>query len=196
MGKSGIIIIIIILVLPWIGVTIYWLTKKSRAKKYYMRLQEKYKLSQEQGGKHIPILSGFYRLRPVRIENSNTGNKNITLLTVTCENPDNFEFKITKRNKPSKSGYSADAQTLGDIEFDDRFIISTNNLERLRKLFDFNTRFKLQQVSSLGFKGEIRLLGNSFTYFETGLLKSDESVMRFELVLHELCDLADVMKYN
>jgi hypothetical protein len=85
---------------------------------------------------------------------------------------------------------------LDDNEFDGMFIIQTNDLERLKRLFDFNTRFKLQQIYGLGFTGEISLQGTTFTYSVQGLLNNDAALMKLELVLHELCDLADVMKYN
>jgi len=196
MDKTAI-ILIVILTLPWTGVLIYILTKKSRAYKYYRKLQEKYELRTEHSGKQSPIFSGVYRTRQLKIENSVNGNKKLcTKLTVGCKNPANFEFTLVKRNKSNSSVYSKGSFLLEDNEFDDKFIIHTNDLERVKRLFDFNTRFKLQQVNDLGFKGEIMLRGGSFTYIEPGLVNSDMAVMKLELVLHELCDLADVMKYN
>jgi hypothetical protein len=63
-------------------------------------------------------------------------------------------------------------------------------------MLDFNSRFKLEQAGTLGMNGEIKLEGNSFTYTEPGFLSSDTAVMKLELVLHELCDLADGLKLS
>jgi len=195
MDKTAI-ILILILILPWIVILIYILTKKSRITKYYRKLQEKYELKAEQGGKNAIIYIGTYRSRPVRIENTEIKKKLSTQLTVECENPSDFEFILVKRNRSNNSVYSKGAFMLDDNDFDDNFIINTNDLEKVKRLFDFNTRFKLQQVNDLGFKGEIRLEGNNFIYIAPGLLDNDTDVMKLELVLHELCDLADVMKFN
>ena len=197
MSKSAI-ILIVILILPWIGVIIYKLTKKSRSLKYYRKLKEKYELTEKANGKNIPVFEGVYRSRTVNIENKEYGAKKklSTQLTVRCENPADFEITLVKRSRANNSVYSADSSPVDDEEFDKLFFVHTNNPERVKKLFDFNTRFKLQQVNDLGFNGIISLTGNEFTYTEPGTLNSDTAVMRFELVLHELCDLADVMKYN
>jgi hypothetical protein len=74
--------------------------------------------------------------------------------------------------------------------------VQTNNPEKLKKIFDFNTKFKLEQVIKLGFNGVISLEGNSLQYSDRDLLQNDESLMRVELIMHELCDIAEVMRYN
>ena len=198
MDKARIILLNAIIFLPWIGVLLYYLTKNKRARKYYRKLQEKYTFNTEEESKNKSVITGAYKNRPVKIESGTlNGQKKVnTLLTVQCENPDNFEFKLIKRNKANNSVYSKGDYMLEDNEFDDIFIIQTNNPEKLKRLFDFNTRFKLQQIIGLGFAGEISLHGNSFIYTEQGLVKNDTELMKLELVLHELCDLADVMKYN
>ena len=67
---------------------------------------------------------------------------------------------------------------------------------KLKNIFDFNTKFKLDQVCSLGFNGHISLSGNNLQYIERDLLQNDESLMRVELVMHEFCDIADVLKFS
>lgn len=71
-----------------------------------------------------------------------------------------------------------------DNEFDDKFIIQTNSPDRVKKMFDFNTKFKLDQVSRLGFNGLIALEGSRLCYMEPELLASNDSLMRLELVMH------------
>ena len=105
-------------------------------------------------------------------------------------------FKLLKRNKKNSLNFSSGSVMIDDNEFDDKFIIQTNNSEKLKKMFDFNTKFKLDQVYALGFNGIISLDGNHLQYVERDLFANDESLMRLELVMHELCDLAEVMRYN
>src|SRR4030095_13033212 len=198
MDNFGFILLITVLFLPWVGVLFYYITRKRRALKYYHKLQEKYALTREDGGKNKTVISGYYRSRPVKLESGilDGHNKANTLLTVGCLNPDNLEFTIQNRKKSNYLVFSRSEFKLDDNEFDNKFIIDTNNIEKLKKLFDFNTRYKLQQIHGLGFLGQISLQGNSFNYSVPGLPNNDASLMKLELVLHELCDLADVMKYN
>jgi hypothetical protein len=170
----------------------------------YKKLGEKYSLNvfTEKGTDGSPRAEGLYRNRNVKIESivkdSLNGKKMVphTALTVECENPDNFSFITVKRNKQNNAEYLAGSTQLGESEFDKKFIICTNNPEKLKGIFDFNTRFKLSHVHSLGFEGLITLRGNELQYIENGFLKNEESLMRTELVMHELCDIAEIMNYN
>ena len=117
-------------------------------------------------------------------------------MTIECSNNSDFTFTVVRKNKYNVAAFGGDSTLTDDEEFDSKYIITTNNAEKLRSIFDFNTRFKLDQVHKLGFDGVIDLRGNFLFYSEKGLITSDESLMRFELVLHELCDIADVLKYN
>lgn len=185
-------------IMPWGMILIYKITCKHRLDKNFKILQEKYSLTPGQNGNQYNCISGFYRSKPIKIENIEPeGKKKIcTRLTVECENPDNFEFTIVKRKRSSNPYYLNGAYIFEDNEFDDLFFIQTNNLELLKRIFDFNSRYKLEQVSGLGFNGEIRLQGNAFTYIEPGSLNNNTAVMKLELILHEMCDLADAMKYD
>jgi len=196
--KPGVIFIIVIVIIPWVILIFYMMARKKNAGKYYKKLQEKYSLASDSADKNKPEISGQYRSRPVKIETDTPEGKKKhgTILKVVCENPDDFTFTLVKRTKSNNPYYSQGSYMVEDKEFDDKFIVQTNDVERLKRLFDFNTRFKLQQVCDLGFDGEIRLRGNGFTYYEPGMLNNDMALMKLELVLHELCDLADVLKYN
>lgn len=198
MDKAAPILLVAVLLVPWIVVLFYYFTKKKRAQKYLAQLQKKYSLTAEELEKNKSVITGYYRSRPVRIESGvlNGQRKTNTLLKVGCPNPDNLEFILQKRNKANNLVYSHGVYKLDDNEFDKMFILQTNDIERLKALFDFNTRFKLQQIYGLGFKGEISLQGTTFTYNVQGLLNNDAALMKLELVMHELCDLADVMKNN
>jgi hypothetical protein len=196
--NKDLIALIIIGVLPWGLVMIHYLTRKHRSVKYFNGLQEKYSLTPGGNGNRNNFISGYYRSNPVQIEyfEPESKKKFFTKLTVKSDNPKDLEFNISKRKRSINPYYLNGSYMIEDKEFDDMFIIHTNDLERLKRMLDFNSRFKLQQVGSLGFNGEIRLKGNAFTYIEPGLLNSDTAVMKLELVLHELCDLADSMKYD
>lgn len=196
--KPGTILIILIVIIPWIIMIFYLLARKKKTVKYFQKLQEKYSLVSVSSDRNKPEITGGYRSRTVRIETETPEGKKKTgtVLEVACENDAGFVFTLVKRTKRNNPLYSSGAVMLDDKEFDDKFIIQANDAERVKRLFDFNTRFKLQQVCDLGFDGEIKLRGNLFTYYEPVLLNNDMILMRLELVLHELCDLADVLKYN
>ena len=196
--KPGVIFIIVIVIIPWVIMIFYMMARKKNVGKFFKKLQEKYSLTSDSTDPKHPEISGQYRSRAIKVETDTPEGKKKagTVLKVACENPNGFTFTLVKRTKSNNPYYSQGSYMIEDKEFDDKFIAQTNDIERLKRLFDFNTRFKLQQVSDLGFDGEIKLRGNTFTYYEPGMLSSDMSLMKLELVLHELCDLADVLKYN
>jgi len=198
MGNKDLIALLIIFVLPWILVSVHYITRKHRSAKYFKELQEKYSLTPGQNGSKHNFISGYYRNKPITIEYIEPAGKKktCTLLSVECNNTGNFEFTIARRKRSSNPYYLNGAYMMEDKEFDDMFFVQTNDLERLKSLLDFNSRFKLQQTAGLGFNGEIKLSGASFTYLEQGLLNNDIAAMKLELVLHELCDMADAMKYE
>ncbi|MEO8511977.1 MAG: hypothetical protein ABI543_00325 [Ignavibacteria bacterium] len=206
MDAKFFIVLIPVLVVPWIVLYIVLISTDKKVISNYKKLGEKYSLvcdySKKIGMKTHPNANGMYRNRPVKIESavrdSIEGQKVVphTVLTVECTNSDGFTFNVVKRSKRNSLNYSAGSVMLDDNEFDDKFIIQTNNPDKIKKIFDFNTKFKLDQVVRLGFNGIISLNGNALQYIERDLLQNDESLMRVELVLHELCDVAEVMRYN
>ncbi len=206
MEPISIILIALVLVVPWIVLFAFMSGSNKKTIKNYKKLEEKYGLqsdySKKVGMKTHPSSQGMYRGRNVKIESivrdSIEGKKVIphTMLIVECANTDNFTFLTVRRKKQNKTIFLAGSSLINDNEFDDKFIVQTNNIEKLINIFDFNTKFKLDQVHKLGFDGIIKLENNHLIYIEKGLLSNDESLMRMELVMHELCDIADVMKYN
>ena len=200
------IVLIPVLVVPWIVLYFVFIASNKKVKSNYKKLSEKYQLStdlsKKVGMKTHPTAEGIYRSRRVKIESavrdSIDGGKVIphTVLTVECSNSENFFFKLYKRNKKNSRKYSAGSVLVEDNEFDDKFIIQNNSPDRIKKMFDFNTKFKLDQVNALGFNGLIALEGNRLFYMEPELLANDDALMRLELVMHELCDIAEIMKYN
>lgn len=206
MDLKSILILLPVLIVPWIVLYFIFIASGKKVISNFKKLAEKYKLtcdfSKKIGMKIHPAAEGIYRNRSIKIEStvrdSMDGKKVIphTVLTVQCTNEDNFSFKLVKRSKKNSVLISDGTVLADDNEFDDKFIIQSNNPEKLKNVFDFNTRFKLDQVNSLGFNGMIFLEGSRLVYFEPELLSSDDALMRLELVLHELCDIADVMKYS
>ena len=206
MDPKFLFVLIPVLVLPWVVLYFVLVAANKRVIANYKKLSEKYELttdlSKKVGMKTHPFAEGIYRSRQVKIESvvrdSVDGNKVVphTVLSVDCANQDNFHFKVVKRNKKNTQNYSAGSTLIDDSEFDDKYIITTNNPAKLKKMFDFNTKFKLDQVSALGFNGIILLEGNKLVYMEPELLANNDALMRLELVMHELCDIAEVMRYN
>lgn len=206
MDPKLLIVIIPVLVVPWIVLYFVFIASNKKVISNYKKLAEKYQLScdfsKKVGMKTHPRAEGIYRSRQVKIESilrdSLDGRKVIphTVLTVDCANSDNFFFKLYKRNKKNSASFSGGSTLVDDNEFDDKFIIQSNAPERIKKMFDFNTKFKLDQVNALGFNGLIALEGSRLIYMEPELLANDDALMRLELVMHELCDIAEIMKYN
>ncbi len=206
MDLKLLIVLIPVLVVPWIALYFVFIASNKKVIANYKKLAEKYQLScdfsKKVGMKTHPSAEGIYRNRQVKIESvvrDSVDGKNViphTVLTVDCPNSDNFFFKVYKRNKKNSQNFSAGSAMVDDNEFDDKFIIQTNSPDRVKKMFDFNTKFKLDQVSRLGFNGLIALEGSRLCYMEPELLASNDSLMRLELVMHEFCDIAEIMRYN
>lgn len=206
MTAKYLIVLIPVLVVPWIALYYLMYAAKKKVVSNYNKLNEKYSFecdfSKKVGMKTHPSAHGIYRNRQIRVESvirdSIDGQKVIphTILTVDCANSDSFTFNAVKRSKKNSLLFSSGAVLLDDNEFDDKFIIQSNNPEKLKKIFDFNTKFKLEQVIKLGFEGTISLNGNVLQYVDRDLLQNDESLMRVELIMHELCDIAEVLRYN
>ncbi|MBZ0203617.1 MAG: hypothetical protein IT281_01240 [Ignavibacteria bacterium] len=206
MDAKTLIILIPVLLVPWIVLFFVMRGSNKKVIKNYKKLGEKYDLNidltKKVGMKNHPHASGTYRRRNIKIESvirdSIDGKKIIphTILFAECNNPDKFSFRVVKRSKQNRASYSEGSILIEDNEFDDKFIVQTNDPQRLRRIFDFNTKFKLDQVHALGFNGTILLHENNLQYIERGLLKDDDSLMRVELIMHEFCDIAETMKYN
>lgn len=206
MDLKSVIFISIIIVVPFIFLFFIMLSGNRKIIKNFNKLKEKYSLncdySKKVGMKTHPSASGMYRNRKIKIEtiirDSIEGSKVIphTAVLVECPNPKNFSFSVVKRKRKNNALFLSGSSLIDDNEFDDKFIIRSNDIERLRKIFDFNTRFKFDQAHKLGFDGIINLDGNLLSYIDSGILNDDNSLMRMELVMHELCDIADAMKYN
>jgi hypothetical protein len=206
MDSKSLLILIPVLLVPWIVLLFVMLSANKRVLKNYSSLADKYNLavdtSKKIGMKTHPSASGIYRNRNIKIESvvrdSIEGKKVMphTALIVECSNTDNFNFVVVKRKRQNNSVFLAGSSLLEDNDFDNKFICRTNNPEKMKRIFDFNTRFKMEQVHKLGFGGHISLEGNHLMYIDKDLLKDSESLMRLELIMHELCDIADVMRYN
>jgi len=200
--KNAYYILIALIIIPWIFILIHIISKKKRIARFYKQLTEKYGFTpgeaKEKKSKYLPLLSGAYRNRIVTVESlrKETGGKksDCTLVRVNINNNNNFEFLITLNTKQNRLKYQNSEKT-GDAEFDEKFILVSNNPELARQVLNFNTKFKLQQAADLNFKGEVKLNGNIIDYEEPGLINSSASLMRTELLLHELCDIADELKY-
>lgn len=205
MNTKLIIFILSVMIIPWALLWIFNSTSGKNIKKIFKTLGDKYSFttdySKKIGMKTYPIASGLYRNRRIKIESvllDTIDGKKVaphTVLTVECINPDNFMFLISRRTRKNNSAFISGSSLIDDNEFDNKFIVQTNNLPRLRKIMDFNSKFKFEQVYLLGFNGIIKLEGNIFRYTEKGLLSDEHDLLRLELVLHEICDIADSMKY-
>jgi len=162
--------------------------------KNYKKIGETYNAnvdySKKVGSAKYPVAYGNYRNRDISIESyTNVEGKNSpnTLIKVACNNPTNLTLSLKKKSKNTLN-YSVPT---GDSEFDDVFVMQTNNPELAVHILDYTIKFKLLQAANLGFRGELLLEGNTMSYNEPGLIKKESSLLRIELLLHVLSDMAD-----
>jgi len=206
MEAKFIFVLIPVLVLPWVVLFFIMMASNKKVVSNFNKLKEKYELhadfSKKVGMKNHPNAEGIYRNRSIKVESvikDSVDGKKITphtVLSVDCANSEGFTFFAVRRNRKNAAEFLHGSVLVEDNEFDNKFILHSNNPEKLKRIFDLNTRFKLDQVHKLGFEGKITLNGNVLQYSEAGLLSTDEALMRTELVMHEFCDIAEVMRYN
>jgi len=203
MGKS---IIFLILIgagfAAWIIAFIINKLFGGNAKKNYKTLAEKYNLkfegSKKVGHKDLPSYTGIYRNIPVQFGvtlNGKSGNKSpFTYISADCDNKENFRFKIVKRTKANLNKLGEKESPLADFEFDQKFLVNTNNPAEMISIMNFNIKFKLTQTHDLGANGELSLKDNTIMYIEPGFLKGSTSLIIAEIMLHLICDISDELK--
>jgi hypothetical protein len=193
------IILIAVLVIPWIIILLYLSSRRKKVLKHYRKLAEKYGFTTDESRKKYPSAYGEYRSRKVIIgsdkESEGSKTSGYTFVKVLTDNPTGFSFGIFRNSRQNKIRLAGNSVSSGDAEFDEKFLLTANNPVLAKGILNFNTKFKLLQAVDLGLKGEVSLNSNVLLYKESGLIKSPESMMRTELMLHELCDIADELKY-
>jgi uncharacterized membrane protein YecN with MAPEG domain len=202
--SSTLILIIIILVLPWLLVIVYLLIVNSNILKSYKSLSNKYGFELDSSKKSRffkhPVARGRYTEVPVEIGSfiKEEGRKknSATYINADCINHQGLDFTIVKKNNANKIKYGDNAFSINDAEFDRKFIINTNNTKRMFDLLNFSIKYKLLQSLNIGFNGELRLNGNKLEYIEKELIKNSVNLLRIEILLHLLCEIADELKRN
>jgi hypothetical protein len=172
--------------------------------KSYKSLAEKYGFevdtSKKSGFYRHPVSQGSYRNIPVVIGSfiKEEGRKKsaATQIDVDFANPADMDFIIVKKTNANNILYGAGAFTVNDSEFDDKFIVNTNDEKRMFDLLNFSIKYKLIQSLNVGFKGELTLKGDKLQYVENELIKSSVNLLRIEILLHLLCEIADELKEN
>ena len=203
--SATIIFIVFILVFPWLFAFIYIFAVNRTIVKNYKSFGDKYGFEVDTTGKsgffRHPVSRGIYRNIPVIIGTflKDNGKKKsaATFIEVDCLNPVNFEFLIVKKNSVNRNKYGGKAITVSDSEFDDKFIVNTNDMDRMFNLLNFSIKYKLIQSLNVGFNGIMFLDKNKIRYEEKELLKNSVNMLRTEILLHLLCEIADELKeYN
>lgn len=170
--------------------------------KNYKTLAEKYELqlegSKKIGGKEIPLYKGVYRGIPVQFGvtlDGIPGKKTpCTFISAECENKENFRFKIVRRTKANLNKLGEKESPLADYEFDQKFLVNTNNSPEMFLIMNFNNKFRLTQAQDLGANGELSLKDNRIIYIEQGYLKGSTSLIIAEIMLHLICDISDELR--
>lgn len=205
MNNTGtIIFVVFVLIVPWLLFIIYILTANKSIVKNFKTFGDKYGFevdtSKKSGLYRHPVSDGSYRSIPVVIGsfNKEEGRKKYpaTYVEADCLNPGNLEFLIVKKTNANSIKYGSKDFSAGDSEFDEKFIVNTNNTDRMFHLLNFSIKYKLIQSINVGFKGELTLNNNKLRYAEKELIKSKMNLLRIEIMLHLLCEIAEELNDN
>ena len=195
-------ILLLIAIISWLSWFIYNKYSDNRLLKNFRALQERYGLmldiSHKKGLLHYPSAKGNIKNYPVQlgtfIDSTGKKKKALTSVRLGCTNSTGLVFRIIKRNLQNKIKYGQNVLHIGDTEFDENFIVNSPDRERMLDLLNFSIKYKLLQTANIDFKGELTLDGNILTYAEQGLLIDRRDLLRIELMIHLLCEIADTLK--
>lgn len=203
MTQRGILVVVFLaVVLPFLVFFLRNFIRSRNIKKYYKLLSDKYglKLGTSSNGELADhtLIEGNFRDLPVEIGSYKKEEANrkihLTYVKVNCVNPDHFGFVIAKRNMTNEVLYGNKSVSMNDREFDEKFIVSTNDYPRFNSILNFSVKFKLLQILNIGLKGDFILQGNALAYSESGLITRSTDLLRIELILHLLSEIADELK--
>lgn len=203
MTQRGIIVVIfLVVVLPSLCFFMYYYIRNRNIRKYCKLLSDKYglKFGTSSNGelKDHALIEGKFKDLAVEIGSykKEEGSRKIplTYVKVNCVNPDHFRFVIAKRNMANDVLYGNKAVLMNDREFDEKFIVNTNDYSWFTSILNFSVKFKLLQTMNIGLKGEFILNGNTMAYTEQGFITRSIDLLRIELVMHLLSELADELK--
>ncbi len=188
----------------WIFIYIFLRYSNKTVAGYFKKLAEKYGISIDVNKKiglaKYPSAEGMYRNFPLFIDclKTNEGGKKYihTLIRLLCKNPENITFLIVRKNRANIAKYGSYEIKINDSEFDEKYILNTNNPERMLSILDFNVKYKLLQSASLGMHGEIKLEGETVLFTEPELIRNDTVMLRTEVMIHVLTDIADSLKFK
>lgn len=200
--KGVIIVVFLVVVLPFLVFFLNNFIRSRNIAKYYKMLSDKYglKLDTSSNGElaDYTLIGGNFKDLAVEIRSckKEEGNRKIpsTYVKVNCVNSDHFGFVIAKRNMTNEVLYSNKSVLMNDKEIDEKFIVNTNDYSRFNSLLNFSVKFKLQQILNIGFKGEFILNGKTLSYTEHGSIIRSIDLLRIELILHLLSEIADELK--
>jgi len=203
-NTSTIIFVVFILIIPWLMVLFYLFIVNRNIVKSYKSFTDKYgfevDVSKKSGFFKHPVSRGNYRNIPVTIgsfiKEESRKKSAATYIEVECINPEEINFIIVKKTNANSIMYGGRAFTINDSEFDDKFIVNSNDMNRMIELLNFSIKYKLLQSLNVGFKGELTLKGNKLKYVEKELIKSSVNLLRIEILLHLLCEISDELKEN
>jgi hypothetical protein len=196
--------VVFVLIVPWLLILIYFYIINRSIVKSYKSLSDKYGFevdtSKKSGFLRHPVSRGSYRNISVTIGSfiKQEGKKKSasTYIEAACINPDGIDFLIAKKTNANRIKYGGGTFTINDSEFDNNFIINTNNIEKMFPLLNFSIKYKLLQTLNVGFRGELTLSGSKLKYEEKELIKSSVNLLRIEILLHLLCEISDELKEN
>jgi hypothetical protein len=192
-------LIIAVLVLPWLYVLIFLLVRNRTLLKNYIKLSDKYGLTintdAKKGLTSRPFTKGNFRGYGIIVGTyDDRENKLNTIIKLNSGNTDHFSFVLLPASGSNNNLAANEKMLSEDNEFDSKFILSANNPARMINLLNFSIKNKLLQSENIGFKGELKLGDGTLSYSEKGLIIDDRGLLRIELIMHTLCEIADELK--
>lgn len=115
-----------------------------------------------------------------------------TVINIYLRGANEFQVKVVKQGLLQKIGKALGMQDIitGNEEFDQKFILKSNDEERARQIFDFRFTNEFLAIENQ-LRGRIRLKNNSIHYEEMLRLDSENHLQRMIAITHVCVKLAE-----
>lgn len=195
---TGGLVLIVLSIFLWVFLYSYFKSGSKKVVQHFRLMAERYNfsidLSNKIGKAIYPVISGIYRNRNVALgsnDGKSAGSKSpVTYIHVVCNNSRGISLLIIKNTKANRAQLADRIFKLADAEFDEKFLVTTNDPVRIMPVFTFNVKYSLEQAMHLGLRGKMILEGNTLYYSEESRMEDDNAHTKFELLFHIMCDIA------
>jgi hypothetical protein len=204
MTKSIPFLILVIFSLTAVIYAIYYFYFRSKKiVNNFNSLTEKYGFKVDFSNKYNsiihPVAIGMYRNQNIKIgsESKEVNGKrcSFSYIEIQCDNPANISFFVQKRTRSNKVIMTREEVLTEEKDFDLKFVVQSNNNDIVKSILDYTNRYKLLQALNLGLHGVLKLNRKTLYFEEPGLINDKIALMRTEILIHCMCDMAfDIAK--